>query len=164
MDNLIVVIATVYILNSISAFAPPTWMVLLFIGFNHPQLNPLSLALVAAFAATLGRITLAALSQSILRNKLLSSRTKENIDVLNSALERREKQTVGALLVYSFTPLPSNYLFIAYGLTTLLLNAYSGEFDHSVRWSCADFAKQSLILSATLDTSATDLRYCLPIK
>jgi hypothetical protein len=53
MDNLIVVFAAVYILNILPAFAPPTWMVLSFVGFNHPQFNPLSLALAAAFAATL---------------------------------------------------------------------------------------------------------------
>jgi membrane protein YqaA with SNARE-associated domain len=119
MDNLIVVFAAVYILNTLPAFAPPTWMVISFVGFNHPQFNPLSLALAAAFAATLGRITLATLSQFIIRNKLLNTKTKENIDVLKNALEYRKNKTMGALLVYSFTPLPSNYLFIAYGLTTL---------------------------------------------
>jgi membrane protein YqaA with SNARE-associated domain len=119
MDNLIVVFVAVYILNTLPAFAPPTWMVISFVGFNHPQFNPLSLALAAAFAATLGRITLATLSQFIIRNKLLNTKTKENIDVLKNALEYRKNKTMGALLVYSFTPLPSNYLFIAYGLTTL---------------------------------------------
>src|SRR5450756_802924 len=105
MDNLIVVFAAVYILNTLPAFAPPTWMVLSFVGFNHPQFNPLSLALAAA----LGRITLATLSQFIIRNKLLSTKTKKNIDVLKDALEYRKNQTMGALLVYSFTPLPVSY-------------------------------------------------------
>src|SRR5674476_270500 len=128
MDNLIVVCAAVYILNTVPAFAPPTWMVLSFFGFNHPQFNFLSLALAAAFAATLGRITLASLSQFIIRNKLLNTKSKENIDVLKDALELRKKQTMGALLVYSFTPLPSNYLFIAYGLTTLPIKLIAVPF------------------------------------
>jgi len=128
MDNLIVVFAAVYILNTLPAFAPPTWMVLSFFGFSHPQFNFLSLALAAAFAATLGRITLATLSQFIIRNKLLSTKTKKNIDVLKDALEYRKNQTMGALLVYSFTPLPSNYLFIAYGLTTLPIKLIAVPF------------------------------------
>ncbi len=128
MGSLIVIFTAVYFLNTIPAFAPPTWMVLSFIGFNHSQLNPFSLALTGAFAATLGRITLAALSQSIIRNKLLNARTKENIDVLKCALEQRKNQTVGALLVYSFAPLPSNYLFIAYGLTSLPLKLIALPF------------------------------------
>lgn len=128
MDNLIVIFAVIYILNTLPAFAPPTWMVLSFVGFNYPQFNLLSLALAAAFAATLGRITLATLSQFIIRKKLLSTKTKENIDVLKDALEYRKNQTMGALLVYSFTPLPSNYLFIACGLTTLSIKIIAIPF------------------------------------
>jgi len=119
MGNLLVVFAAVYILNTIPAFAPPTWMFLSFVGFNHPQFNPLTLALAAAFAATLGRITLATLSKTIIRNKLLNARTKENIDVFKQTLEERGNQAAGGMLLYSFTPLPTNYLFIAFGLTTL---------------------------------------------
>jgi len=119
MDNLIIIFVAVYALNVLPAFAPPTWMLLSLVGYNHPLLNPLLLTLVAAIAATAGRITLAKLAQFLIRNKLFNIRTKENIDVLKVTLERRKNQTMGGLLLYSFTPLPSNYLFIAYGLTAL---------------------------------------------
>lgn len=119
MSHLIIIFVAVYALNIIPAFAPPTWMLLSLLGYNHPLLNPLLLTLVAAIAATSGRITLAKLAQFLIRNKLLNIRTKKNIDVLKVTLERRKNQTMGGLLLYSFTPLPSNYLFIAYGLTTL---------------------------------------------
>lgn len=155
MDNLIVVFAAVYILNTLPAFAPPTWMVLSFIVFNHPQFNPLSLALAAAFAATLGRITLATLSQFIIRNKLLNTKTKENIDVLKGALENRKNQTMGALLVYSFTPLPSNYLFIAYGLTTLPIKLIAAPFliGRMVSYAGWIFLGQEAYKSLDIDTS-----------
>ncbi len=128
MSHLIAVFATVYVLNTIPAFAPPTWMVLSFVGFNQPQFNPFSLAVVGAFAATFGRMTLALLSQRIIRNKLLSESSKENIDALKSVLENRKKQTVWAFLAYAFTPLPSNYLFSAYGLTTLPIRLVAAPF------------------------------------
>ena len=155
MDNLIVVCAAVYILNTVPAFAPPTWMVLSFFGFNHPQFNFLSLALAAAFAATLGRITLASLSQFIIRNKLLSTKTKKNIDVLKEALEYRKNQTMGALLVYSFTPLPSNYLFIAYGLTTLPIKLIAVPFfiGRMVSYAGWIFLGQETYKSLDIDAS-----------
>jgi membrane protein YqaA with SNARE-associated domain len=128
VTDFIVVFAAVYVLNTIPAFAPPTWMVLSLIGFNQPQFDPVALAVVAASAATLGRLTLAGLSHSIIRNRLLNARTRENIDVLKDALERRKRQTVSVLLFYSFTPLPSNYLFIAYGLTTLPIRLIAVPF------------------------------------
>ncbi len=128
MDKLIVVFAAVYALNIIPAFAPPTWVVLSFVGFKYPELNLLLLALIAALASTLGRMTLAKLSQHIIRNKFLSEQTKNNVDVIKSALEQRKNQTVGALLIYSFTPLPSNYLFIAYGLTSLPIKLIAAPF------------------------------------
>jgi membrane protein DedA with SNARE-associated domain len=128
MDNLIIIFAAVYILNTIPVFAPPTWIVLSLIGFNHPQFNPFTLALAAAFAATLGRVTLATLSKTIIRNKFLNARTKENIDAIKEALDERENQTAGALLLYSFTPFPTNYLFIAFGMTSLSIKLIAVPF------------------------------------
>ena len=108
-------------LNVIPAFAPPTWMALAFIGFEFPATNPVLLALVAATAATLGRITLAKLSHWLLREKLLSGAHRKNIDIIKGRLEKRTVLTVGLFLFYAFSPLPSNFLFIAYGLTGLPL-------------------------------------------
>ncbi len=119
MIDYLILFAAIYLLNCIPAFAPPTWLVLSLIGFNHPQFNPWLLALIAAIAATVGRITLAGLSKTLIRNKLMGERTKANIDVLRESLETRKQQTMGVLLLFAFTPLPSNYLFIAYGLTAL---------------------------------------------
>jgi membrane protein YqaA with SNARE-associated domain len=108
-------------LNVIPAFAPPTWMVLAFVGFEFPETNPLVLALVAAVAATLGRLTLAKLSHWLLRQKLLSETHRTNIDVIKERLEKRTALTFSLFLFYAFSPLPSNFLFIAYGLTGLPL-------------------------------------------
>jgi membrane protein YqaA with SNARE-associated domain len=108
-------------LNVIPAFAPPTWMVLAFVGFEFPETNPLLFALVAAVAATLGRLTLAKLSHWLLREKLLSETHRTNIDVIKARLEQRTALTFGLFLFYAFSPLPSNFLFIAYGLTGLPL-------------------------------------------
>ena len=53
------------------------------------------------------------------RHGHLSDATRENIDVLKQRLESRRKFTFSLCLFYAFSPLPSNFLFIAYGLTSL---------------------------------------------
>ena len=131
------VFLVVYVLNLIPAFAPPTWMVFSFIGFRYPKLNLPELALIGALAATLGRVTLAKLSRIIIRQRFMSAGTRENIDAIKDKLQNRKKLTFGAFLLYAFSPLPSNYLFIAYGLTTmdLLLVAVPFFVGRSISYS-----------------------------
>ena len=117
----VVLITLIFALNLIPVFAPPTWMALAFVGFQFPETNPWALTLVGAAAATLGRLTLALLSHRIVGKKLLSKAQRANIDVIKERLEKRTTLTFGIFLSYAFSPLPSNFLFIAYGLTGLPL-------------------------------------------
>jgi uncharacterized membrane protein YdjX (TVP38/TMEM64 family) len=114
-------IALIFALNLIPVFAPPTWMALAFIGFQFPETNPWALTLLGAGAATGGRLTLALLSHRIVGEKLLSKAQRANINVIKQRLEKRKALTSGVFLTYAFSPLPSNFLFIAYGLTGLSL-------------------------------------------
>ena len=121
VSTLVLLFGLIFGLNVIPAFAPPTWMAVAFIGFEFPATNTVLLALVAATAATLGRITLAKLSRWLVREKLLSDPHRKNIDNIKERLEKRAVLTVGVFLFYALSPLPSNFLFIAYGLTGLPL-------------------------------------------
>lgn len=118
----------VFLLNLIPAFAPPTWMVFSFIGFRNAHSNVALLAVVGAMAATLGRLTLAKLARVVIRRKFLSEETKQNIDSIRKGLEGKRKLTFSVFLFYAFTPLPSNYLFLAYGLTTMDLKLIGVPF------------------------------------
>jgi len=109
----------VYALNVLPAFAPPTWMVLSLVGLNSETISVPVLALVGATAATLGRLTLAKLSRVVIRSRFLSEGTRRNVDVIKEKLEHRRAATVGSFFLYALGPFPSNYLFIAYGLTSL---------------------------------------------
>jgi hypothetical protein len=111
--------AVVFVLNLLPAFAPPTWTAMSFIGLTVPELNFIWIALVAATAATCGRIVLAKFSHLLVRQRLLSEQTQQNIDAIRIGIENRSVMTFGAFFGYSISPLPSNYLFIAYGLTSL---------------------------------------------
>jgi membrane protein YqaA with SNARE-associated domain len=113
--------AVVFALNVIPAFVPPTWMALSWIGLSYPVGNPFVIALIGAFAATMGRLVLARLSHVIIRQGFMSSAARDNIDAIKDRLDCHRTLTFGVLLFYAFSPFPSNYLFIAYGLTSLPL-------------------------------------------
>ena len=145
----------VYALNVIPAFAPPTWLVLSLVGLNYPGANVPLLAITGASAATLGRFTLAKLSRVIIRQKLLSESTRLNIDVIKDGLEYRRLATVTSFFIYALSPLPSNYLFIAYGMTTLDLRFitipfFIGRFaSYSFLIFSASAARRHLVMEST---------------
>ena len=116
---LAVLFIVVFALNVLPAFAPPTWTTMSFIGLAIPNIDVLLLALVAATAATCGRVLLARLSRALVRQRLLTEQARRNIDAIKIGIESRRAMTIGTFLGYALSPLPSNYLFIAYGLTSL---------------------------------------------
>ena len=120
LANVIAVLfIVVFVLNLLPAFAPPTWTTMSFIGLAVPNIDVFLLAFVAAAAATCGRVILAKLSRALVRQKLLNEQTRRNVDAIRAGIENRRAMTLGTFLGYSLSPLPSNYLFIAYGLTSL---------------------------------------------
>jgi len=128
MRAIVILFLVVFGLNLVPAFAPPTWMVFSYIGFRYVAVNVTLLALVGALAATLGRMALAKMARMVIRQRFLSDATRENIDAIREHLDPRRKLTFGVFLFYAFTPLPSNYLFIAYGLTTMKLRSLAIPF------------------------------------
>nr|KGC96963.1 putative transmembrane protein [Burkholderia pseudomallei] len=128
MSTLAALFVTILLLNLAPAFAPPTWMAMSWLGFSRPGDDPLLMALVAASAATSGRLMLAKASRSLVRGRWMSDADRRNVDVAKAWIERRRRVTAWALLAYAFSPLPSNYLFIAYGLTGLPLRLIGVPF------------------------------------
>lgn len=157
MWGAIVLFVTVFVLNLIPAFAPPTWMVFSFIGFRYPLLNVTLLAIVGALAATAGRLLLAKFSRLIIRQRFLSAASKENIDAIRSGLEGKKKLTFGVFLFYAFSPLPSNYLFVAYGLTNMELKLIAAPFFLGRSVSYAFWGHSSAAASRWLGMESSDL-------
>lgn len=138
MQTLTIIFFLILLLNLIPAFSPPTWIVLSYVSVLYKP-NWLILTTVGAIAATIGRVLLAKLSNVIVRNKLLSQITVENLDNLSIEMKDRKKLTWGIFLLYAFGPLPSNQLFIAYGLTGLSLKLivipfFIGRFASYAFW------------------------------
>ena len=145
----------VFGLNIIPAFAPPTWMVFSYIGFRFEPSNIALLAVIGAAAATLGRLTLSKMARVIVRQRFLSESTRNNIDSIREYLEPRRKLTFGVLLFYAFSPLPSNYLFIAFGLTTIEFRKIAAPFfiGRSISYSFWGLTASSVARRITLEST-----------
>jgi hypothetical protein len=142
-------------LNLIPAFAPPTWMVFSYIGFRFATVNIAVLAVIGAMAATLGRLMLAKMARAIVRQRFLSQSSRNNIDSIREYLEPRRKLTFGVFLFYAFTPFPSNYLFIAYGLTTMKLRNIAAPFfiGRSISYSFWGLTASGVARKVTLEST-----------
>jgi hypothetical protein len=111
----------IFLLNLIPILGPPTWTVLSFISFTYPIPSLFLFVLIALCASTLGRTVLTLSSKHLIRNRFLSKKHRKNMDYLKTHLEKRPHFASAIFFIEAFTPLPSDQLFIAYGLTGLSL-------------------------------------------
>ena len=93
---------------------PPSWIVLTSFYLLDPNLNVFLLAVVGATGATIGRYFLKRISG--LFRKFVGEEQKSNLDIIGDYLNRKKYGYVIASFLFGATPLPSNMLFITYGL------------------------------------------------
>ena len=97
-NSSILLFGVVFVLNLLPAFAPPTWTAMSFIGLTIPEIDFIWIALVAATAATCGRIVLAKLSHILVRQRSLSEQARQNVDAIRLGIESRPVITFGTFL------------------------------------------------------------------
>jgi len=100
--------------NAIPILMPPTWIILSSFYALDPSLNPILLAIIGATGATIGRFILKKISS--LFRKFVGPAQKSNLDVIGDFLNRKKYGYIVASFLFAATPLPSNMLFITYGL------------------------------------------------
>ena len=109
------VLAILVALNASPLLMPPTWIVLSSLYAVEPAgFDPLALALVGATGATVGRMILKRASGAFRRFAPAERRTR--LDAIGSYLNGKRYGYAVASFLFAATPLPSNMLFVAYGL------------------------------------------------
>ena len=93
---------------------PPSWIVLTSFYLIDPTLNVVLLAAVGATGATIGRYFLKRISGVFRR--FVGEEQKSNLDVIGNYLNNKKYGYMIASFLFGATPLPSNMLFITYGL------------------------------------------------
>lgn len=101
-------------INAAPILMPPTWIVLSSFYAIDPVLDPFLLAFVGATGATVGRFILK--KTSGLFRRFVAPEQKSNLDIIGNFLNRKKYGYVLASFLFAATPLPSNMLFVAYGL------------------------------------------------
>jgi membrane protein YqaA with SNARE-associated domain len=100
--------------NAAPLLMPPSWIILSSFYAVDPSLNPIVLALVGATGATIGRFILKRISH--LFRRFVGESQKSNLDIIGNFLNRRKYGYALTSFLFAATPLPSNMLFVAYGL------------------------------------------------
>jgi hypothetical protein len=93
---------------------PPTWIILASFYAIDASYDPLVLALVGATGATIGRFILKQVS-TIFR-KFIQKEQKSNLDAIGNFLNKKRFGYILTSFLFAATPLPSNMLFVTYGL------------------------------------------------
>ena len=100
--------------NAAPILMPPTWIILSSFYAIDPLLDPLILSLIGATGATIGRFFLKSVSGKF--RKFVGTEQKSNLDAIGNFLNLKRFGYVITSFVFAATPLPSNMLFVTYGL------------------------------------------------
>ncbi|GFN39369.1 MAG: hypothetical protein ACE1YX_03150 [Nitrosopumilaceae archaeon] len=100
-------------LNVVPILVPPTWLILATFHSADSSLDPIILAFVGATGSLIGRSALMYLSRFFRR--FLGDERKSSLDTVATFLKKRYGFFITSFL-FASSPLPSNMLFIAYGI------------------------------------------------
>jgi hypothetical protein len=119
------VIGTVFGVNLMPAFGPPTWALLVLFKLNW-DMHPVFLVIAGAVAAGAGRLCLA-----IATRRLRGHRPAKRVDSLRALGERIKQHRAGSILglsLFAISPVPSAQLFEGAGLVEVPLLPLTASF------------------------------------
>jgi membrane protein YqaA with SNARE-associated domain len=120
------VILIAFLVNLVPAFAPPTWVVLSVYQVNHLELNSLGIATFGVIGSVAGRFVM--YQYSALVGRHVPRKQADNLRHFRELVEEKRLGLFFGTLVYSLSPLPSNFLFIASGASEMELLPVIGGF------------------------------------
>ena len=143
MGQYLALVCFVFAINLLPAFAPPTWVILVFYKLNS-NLNSIAIIALGVMAAASGRYVLALGVKSI-RHKLKGAHLK-NLELARKRLDRGEKGYFLYFLFFVISPLPSAQLFEAAALMNAPLVPITVAFmiGRTVSYSISVFGASTL--------------------
>lgn len=107
------------LVNVVPAFAPPTWLVLALYKINHPYLNLLALAFAGVVGSVIGRFVMYKYSEAL--GKYVPKKEVENLRYFRKFVGETKPRVFIETFLFSLSPFPSNFLFIAFGMSEVNL-------------------------------------------
>lgn len=113
MEIYLVAVVAIIFLNALPAFAPPTWMALVFF-LLHYDANPVALVILGVLSATAGRAILAWYFRRFAH--LVPTKFSKNMEYAGKYLEAEPGKRFAILALFLISPVSSAQLFEAAGL------------------------------------------------
>jgi uncharacterized membrane protein YdjX (TVP38/TMEM64 family) len=93
---------------------PPSWLVLASVYVANPSFDPLYLSLLGATGSTAGRFLLTYMSST--GRRFIGEQRKTSLDAIGKYLKSKRYGYFLISFLFAIGPLPSNILFITYGI------------------------------------------------
>jgi hypothetical protein len=149
MQNYLFLVGLILFINSIPAFAPPTWAILIFFMINF-DLNPVLLVILGVLSATTGRAFLAWYFRKFAH--LVPKKFAKNMDYAGRYVESGSLKKYTLLGLFLISPISSAQLFEAAGLMKsirikplLAAFAFGRTISYSTYLTGANFVSDSSI-------------------
>lgn len=113
MEIYLIAAIAIIALNALPAFAPPTWMALVFFLINYES-NPVALVVVGVVSATAGRFFLAWYFRKFAH--LVPTKFSNNMEYAGHYFTNHSSKRYALFALFFFSPLSSAQLFEAAGL------------------------------------------------
>ena len=113
MEIYIAAVAAIVFMNALPAFAPPTWMALVFFLLNYDA-NPFALVILGVLSATAGRGILAWYFRKFAH--LVPTKFSKNMEFAGQYFESHPSKRYAMLTLFLVSPVSSAQLFEAAGM------------------------------------------------
>ena len=147
MELYLLLVLVVLFANSLPAFAPPTWMILVFFLLNY-ELNPYVLVVLGVASATAGRGFLAWYFRRFAH--LIPTKFSANMEYAGEYFQKSTTKKYSMLALFLVSPISSAQLFEAAGLMKtvslkplLAVFAFGRSFSYSAYVTGASVAASS---------------------
>ena len=147
MEIYLAVIAAIILLNVLPAFAPPSWMALVFFLINYDA-NPIALVILGVVSATTGRAILAWYFRKFAH--LVPSKFSTNMEYAGKYIESGSNRRYAVLALFLISPISSAQLFEAAGMMkTISLKPLLAAFALGRTFSYSTYVTGAVALAAT---------------
>ena len=113
MEIYLALVLVILATNSLPAFAPPTWVILIFFLINY-EISPVLLVILGVLSATAGRAFLAWYFRKFAH--LIPTRFSTNMEYAGHYFQRSTTKRYAILALFLVSPISSAQLFEAAGL------------------------------------------------
>lgn len=147
MEIYLFAIIAIFFLNALPAFAPPTWMALVFF-LIHYDASPVALVAIGVLSATAGRAFLAWYFRKF--SHLVPSRFSENMEYAGRYFTNHSTKRFALLTIFFISPISSAQLFEAAGLMkTVNLKPLLAAFAAGRTFTYSTYLTGAAVIAAT---------------